>query len=143
MEEENKKGWEKLINSAWFYIIVSIAIILYIIFIVTPYANETNMFSEGTSPNEDELAIYRLMIWPISIMYLIYVKKIDKFNKYIKILIYPLTTITILFLLWYFLPTLGGGSAMWLLFLIIPLSPFLLIGAIIYEIINHKRKKEQ
>lgn len=142
MEEDNKKGWKQLINSEKFYRIVSLAIILYLVLIVTPYADKVDMFSEGHSPNKSELAIYRLMIWPISIIYLIYTKKIGE--------IHPLTVITSLFLLWYFLPTLGGGSAIWLLFYIIPLLLFILfawgivkVWEIIEDAIIDKKEKQQ
>lgn len=146
MNEENKKVCKKIIDSSCFYIIVSIAIILYLIYIVVPYGEKGNLFSEGHSPNASELTIYRLMIWPIFAIYLYMVlKKMKTFNIYIKPLIYPLTEITF----FTFLISLCTGSAGWILFFIFPIFPVLLVVDIIVlakaidEWVVNTRKKQQ
>ena len=125
-EENNNKMNKNNIIRDIIYVIISIGIILYMIFIVAPVGDEGYFFNEGRNPEESLVTRYKLMITPVFIGYLIYSGlKLDIVNKYMKFLVYPITIITILILLFFWLST-GGGGAIWLLFLIVPVLSFFL-----------------
>ncbi len=91
------------------YIVISTIIILYMIFIVSPFATEWNFFSEGILPEKSLIFKYKIMVLPVLITYLIYSGlKINTFNKYMKLLAYPITLITDLILVFFWELRNGG-----------------------------------
>ena len=128
MEENSSiknKNWKKIIYD-FIYVLISIGIIIYLIYIVNPIAEQGDFLNEGRSPNPGLINQYKLMIIPVFIFYLIYSGlEMDVVHKKMKILVYPITILEFIILLFYLL-SIGGGSSIWGLFLLIPLLPVLL-----------------
>jgi len=111
--------------------IVSLVLIAYFHFGIVPFANAHSFFSEGTTPSDFEKIIYALMLFPIYLGYIVYLKFVFNKIKYIRCLIYPLIATTIY--LGLFLALLvAGGSIIWLVigFLMIFGIPFVIVNLV-------------
>ncbi len=126
IENNRYKGKKnKYIISDFLFIIISALIILYFIFIIVPIGEQGNFFNEEINPRVDLVTKYKMMVNPIFWGYLIYCNlKICNVNKYMKFFVYPITAITFFISLIFFLSTYGG-SAIWLLFFILPIAPLI------------------
>lgn len=120
----------KEIKDNLLYLLISILVCCINIFLILPFADSNNAFSEGRGMPTKERIILILISTPMLIAYLLYILRILKKLKYFNFLNYPLNIFNISLLFTFaFLSITGYG--LFFLFLILPW-----IGAIIYSLIG-------
>lgn len=99
------------------FVFVSIAVLLYFFFIVSPWADDRGFYDLGFTPLRQYQNTYSLMVVPVFISYpILFMLYSDNLRK--RILIYPLTVFT-LFINFKMFALIGGASAMFLIILLI------------------------
>lgn len=111
---------KKKIKNNFYFLVMSLIVMLYIIFIVYPFGNESGAFSEGAPMNSSESGTLFTMSAPALFIYLLYALKIYKNLKYFNFLNYPLGILNICFLSVFTLLGVDGYGFL-ILFLILPI----------------------
>jgi len=105
-----------------YILIFTILTLLYILFVLIPYANKEGFFNEAVIPSGSEKFYYGLLSIPVLSLYAIYI--INNLNKitFPKSIIYPLLIITGYIGLFMCL-IIEGGAVLWLMIftIIIPI----------------------
>ena len=124
--EEYKKNLEHKntkINNIIFFA-VSLAFILYFVFVVYPFANAHGFFSEYNAPYEAYISTYFWITTPVYVSYIIYLIFSFLKIKYVRFLAYPIMSFILYFGFFYCLLFMGG-AVMW--FMVYTIIPFLII----------------
>jgi len=121
------------------FIIVSIVMLLYLFFIVVPWANSRWFFSTGHHVEIGYRTIYFFMVFPVVGAYLILLQRDLKSLEKLRSIIFPLT-ISTLFICFVLGLLILGGAMMWLaILLLIPASIVVIISFIVGVICDVKK----
>ena len=98
----------------------SVALLLYTIFIVVPFADKYNFFNENTSPQADKILIYFLFTTPVFIVYIVYVIFHFRRTVFLTSISYPVIVFN-LHSGFYACILVQGGAVLWYMLVSIPI----------------------
>lgn len=131
LPEVNLGGTEyKLMKKSLLFILFIILLILWQIFVVTPYMGANYFFSEASSPEKSAIPLF-ILIAIVPYISFILSLIISKGVNYFRCIVYPLSAL-ILYFGFFICLTVVGGTVLWLL--VFTLLPFLFVVLVIFII---------
>ena len=130
-------------NKFWILstIIWSVLLFLYLIFYVQVFANEHGFNNEGVEPEEGYVLPFFILTFPVVFSHLIYAIKVIQKLTFLRILIYPILLITLLYSLYFFVRVYGGQTIWLFIYLFFPILFLFVIIEIIALVLDIKTYK--
>jgi len=112
-------------------LLISVIWILYIIFVIVPFAEKQGFLNATTPPQEDKTLIYFLLTTPVFIAYIVFVCVCCKKITFPKSIIYPLIVISLYIGLFACLLAMGWPILWFMIFTIVIVIIFVIVSFII------------